>query len=192
MDIKIGNVSVAELPAGSTLYPRVVFNYHNNTSYNLKAEAGLGQGPAIILKRNNRTYTIPSQQQAEKYVWSFDFILPSLESTFDLTSINGWENTPLPTVEEFYGTQYDNTNKHIEFHFLGYVGNMLEQEIYQPNELDDTAAVEEDWQTYPNGYASYDPETGIITFSSSIYGPGTVYRIRYAIDPITERLVVNS
>ena len=76
-NIQMGNITVDELSIGSTIYPRVVFNLDEKRRP-VKAEIGIKNAAGIILKRNNRSYTMPTNQSSVNYEWSFDFVLPSL------------------------------------------------------------------------------------------------------------------
>lgn len=114
--------------------------------------------------------------------WSLQFTLSTIQSEVKLDDIPGFSEKDTPSMEDFYGEDYDNQGRHLEIRYLGTQGNLT----YAPDGVPVPNGCSSDEEVAaalnPDGIADYDPEAGNIMFSSGSAGT-KVYMLVYHSEP---------
>ena len=114
--------------------------------------------------------------------WSLQFTLNTVQSEVKLDDIPGFSEKDTPSMEDFYGPDYDNQGRHLEIRYLGTQGHLT----YAPDGVpvpngcssdDEMAAA-----LNPDGFADYDPDARNIIFDSGSAGT-KVYMLVYRSKP---------
>ena len=102
--------------------------------------------------------------------WSLQFTLDTIQSEITLDNINGFAGKEVPSLEDFYGEEYDNVGRHLEVRYLGTQGHL----DYAPDgvSVPNSCSSEEEIAAAinPDGYVDYDPDARSITFSGGSAG----------------------
>lgn len=114
--------------------------------------------------------------------WSLQFTLNTVQSEVKLDDIPGFSEKDTPSMEDFYGPDYDNQGRHLEIRYLGTQGHLT----YAPDGVSVPNGCSSDEEVAaalnPDGFADYDPDARNIIFNSGSAGT-KVYMLVYRSEP---------
>lgn len=114
--------------------------------------------------------------------WSLQFTLDTVQSEVKLDDIPGFSEKDTPSMEDFYGPDYDNQGRHLEIRYLGTQGHLT----YAPDGVSVPNGCSSDEEVAaalnPDGFADYDPDARNIIFNSGSAGT-KVYVLVYRSEP---------
>lgn len=162
-------------------------SFNNEYFLNLK----LSQEADYNFKINNKYFKVmaPTGTKDEQTIdpvnsddWSLQFTLGTVESEVLFSNIPGFSDKDIPSLEDFYGEDYDNQGRHLEIRYLGTQGNL----IYAPDGVPVPNGCSSDEEVAatlnPDGIADYNPDAENIVFSSGSAGT-KVYMLVYHSEP---------
>lgn len=189
-NIGLPNAVVATLDDDTTVDLPVTWN----TASYISTQAGSQNvtGTVVLtddLTNTNNLIAVANVTVAEQVIypvnnndWSLQFTLGTVESEVLFSNILGFSDKDTPSLEDFYGEDYDNQGRHLEIRYLGTQGNLT----YAPDGVAVPNGCSSDEEVAaalnPDGIADYNPESGNIVFSGGSAGT-KVYMLVYHSEP---------
>ena len=166
--------SIDGLDESNTEYPRFTLNDREKKISVLAQRSANSKNGILTFKRNGKTYLLRSKAIIipENEDWELDFYLDTIESEVVLSSIAGYSSRPTPTLEDYYGAEYDNVGRHLEVRYYGLDNGQPEEFAPDGVPVPNSCSSDEEIANAknPDGYVEYDPDAKSLTFSGGSYG----------------------